>query len=343
MKVMENQTWTWIVPQKAKSQRRADLYVFKTLLENPITFTGSRAQVQRLMTLDKIWGNEQPLKPNSKILPGMSIRVEWPKAEPLDLKAEPMPLEILFQDSDLAVVNKPAGLTVHPSPTQKEPTLVHGLLHSIKDLSGLGGKLRPGIVHRLDKLTSGAMVITKTDFAHTHLSRLFSQHQIIRKYWALCYGSPKNQKIESFIGRNPRDRKKMVSQAKGKRAVSHVRVLSRYQEHPQSAPFASLVEVTLETGRTHQVRVHLTQVGHSVLGDPLYGLPQDRQKKWTSLPSILQEYLSNDTPGQYLHARDLGFAHPHSLETLLFEAPLPERFSRLLELLKPFQKMELPR
>jgi 23S rRNA pseudouridine1911/1915/1917 synthase len=238
------------------------------------------------------------------------------------------------------VVNKPPGLTVHPSETQMENTLVHALLHHIKDLSGIGGVLRPGIVHRLDKDTSGALVISKTDQAHHKLTEIFAAHAIERRYWAIAYGSPdtgpgNDLKVDTLIGRNPNDRKRMTTEVRdGRRAVSHVRRLEEYAQ-ARAKPFASLLEVRLETGRTHQVRVHLTKLGHSLLGDPVYGTPSARHTKWLALPEDVRRVVET-LPGQALHARVLGFAHPITGAPLRFEAPPPEAFRLLLASLQRY-------
>jgi 23S rRNA pseudouridine1911/1915/1917 synthase len=234
-------------------------------------------------------------------------------------------------------LNKPPGLTVHPSSTQKDGTLVHILLHHVKDLSGIGGVLRPGIVHRLDKDTSGALVITKTDAAHQILTETFSKHDIERVYWALCYGVPKarTEKIESLIDRSPNDRKRMsMKVTTGRRAVTHFELVEAYGHHHKSA-FASFLSVTLETGRTHQIRVHLTGYGNSVLGDPVYGTPTERQPKWIALPREVQAAVKA-LPGQALHARVLGFTHPITGKKIRVEAEPPPGFQNLLSKLREF-------
>jgi len=231
------------------------------------------------------------------------------------------------------VVNKPQNLTVHPSTTQTEGTLVHILLHHIQDLSGMGGVLRPGIVHRIDKDTSGALVVTKTDAAHRKLTEDFAAHTIERVYWALCYGAPaasdKPTRIESWIGRNPKDRKKMSMKVKtGRKAITYYQPKMIFS-HPSKSPFACWLEVTLETGRTHQVRVHLTGVHHSILGDPVYGTPTMHHPKWLALPENVRNAVKN-LPGQALHARILGFEHPITRKKLRFEAEPPEAFQKVL-------------
>ncbi len=299
----------------------------------------SRSQVQRLIEEGCATINGQPLKTSTKLQPDAVIEIRFPDPKSMELVPEDRPLDILYQDEHLVVINKPPGLTVHPSATQNEGTLVHALLHHIKDLSGIGGVLRPGIVHRIDKDTSGALVITKTDLAHQKLAEVFARHQIDRKYWALCYGSPHFPtgiyKVESLIGRNPTDRKKMTLNVKdGRKAITYLKKIEEYGTSNKK-PFASLIEATLETGRTHQVRVHLTSLHHSILGDPVYGSPTVHQTKWTALPKDVQAAVEK-LPGQALHARVLGFDHPITGQKLYFEAEPPQQFSELLKVLKNY-------
>jgi 23S rRNA pseudouridine1911/1915/1917 synthase len=327
--------WTWVTPS---NQERADVAIFEALEKQEgrsdlPTPKLSRSQIKRLIEEGQITSNGVALKANSRIKQGIEIRVEFPPPKPTTLVPENRPIEILFEDQHLLVVNKPQGLTVHPSPSQMEGTLVHILLHHIKDLSGIGGTLRPGIVHRIDKDTSGALVITKTDAAHIKLTETFSSHSIDRVYWALCYGAPPFSKtptrIESLIGRSPNDRKKMSMQVKeGRKAVTYFSTQKAFAVSSKK-PFASWLEVTLETGRTHQVRVHLTGLGYSILGDPVYGKPSTQHPKWLSLPTDIRSAVL-DLPGQALHARVLGFEHPITREKLRFEAEPPPQFNQLL-------------
>ena len=342
--------WTWTITlEHIATSERADKAIPIALeagyghwTQGQATQPGSftRSQIQRLIDEGKALGSDgKPLKANTKLKAGNHIKVEFPPAKPLELIPENRPLDILFEDEHLLIVNKPPALTVHPSDTQTEGTLVHALLHHIKDLSGIGGILRPGIVHRLDKDTSGALVITKTDATHVALSAVFARHDIERRYWALCYGDVETPelglKIESLLGRNPNDRKKMAMNVKeGRNAITWVTRLEAYGQ-PTKKPFASLVEAKLETGRTHQVRVHLTGIGHSILGDPGYGSPSDRHPKWLALPEEIRELVTK-LPGQALHARVLGFKHPITGKELRFEAEPPEAFRLLLEGIKRY-------
>lgn len=300
----------------------------------------SRSRIQKLMEDGRILAGGRPLRAGGRLRPGELVELFLPEPAPLELVPEDRPLEILFEDSHLIVINKPPGLTVHPSETQSNGTLVNVLLHHVRDLSGIGGALRPGIVHRIDKNTSGALVIAKTDEAHRRLVATFSRHDIERAYWALCYGSPPGGtetpvRIESRIGRCPTDRKRMANveagSARGRHAISVYRKLKEYSV-PRHPPHASWLEVTLGTGRTHQVRVQLTGVGHSILGDPTYGVPSDRQPKWLALPEEVRAAV-RALPGQALHARLLGFTHPVTGEKLRLEAEPPPGFALLLRTL----------
>ncbi len=338
--------WTWQASKQASEcSERSDLLLLKAIhdhaaeAEIPLL---TRNQLQRLMDGGFVTMNGRPLKANKKLQPGALVKIQFPPPLPTELVPEDRPLEILYEDEHLLVVNKPPGLTVHPSTTQMEGTLVHALLHHIQDLSGIGGILRPGIVHRIDKNTSGALVITKNDETHLKLSKIFSEHAIERAYWALCYGSPdvlsssKPTKIESLLGRSPTDRKKMSMTVKvGRPAISYFKKLEEYG-HSTKKPFASWLEVTLETGRTHQVRVHLTGLGHSILGDPVYGQPSSNQPKWQALPDSVKTTVSS-LPGQALHARVLGFQHPITGQPLRFEAEPPTGFRDVLNALKEYR------
>jgi 23S rRNA pseudouridine1911/1915/1917 synthase len=273
------------------------------------------------------------LKASARVRVGGRVEIAFPAPAPSRVQPEARELEVLYEDDDLLIINKPQGLTVHPSPTRLEGTLVGALLHRGGALSQVGGPLRPGIVHRLDKDTSGALVITKTDACHRKLALVFSRHEIERVYWALCYGSPERPqgKIESTLGRNPADRKKMAMNVKGgRKAVTHFR---RLEAFGRLKPFASWLELTLETGRTHQIRVHLTGLGNSILGDPVYGTPSERQPKWLALPEAVRAGV-RELPGQALHAKVLGFEHPMTGKKIHVEAEPPAGFQALLSLLK---------
>lgn len=342
--------WSWTVPQNQDEtplelSLRADKLLPQALDAGLGEWEGpsrplTRSAIQSLIDEGRAKADGRPLSPSKPLAPGARVEIVVPAPVELALEPEDIPFDVLYEDEHLIVVNKPPGLTVHPSETQKDGTLVHALLHKVKDLSGIGGVLRPGIVHRIDKDTSGALVVTKTDEAHQRLSEVFSRHAIEREYWALVYGSPafteKERRVESKIGRNPKDRKRMSMDVKdGRQAVTYVQCLERYGI-AEKKPFAALVRARLETGRTHQVRVHLTGLGHSLLGDPVYGTPSANQPKWTALPRDVQAAVEA-LPGQALHARTLGFAHPISGKPLVFEAPPPPEFQTLLDTLRAYR------
>jgi 23S rRNA pseudouridine1911/1915/1917 synthase len=334
--------WTWRVDGEIT---RLDRTITKAIEEGLGNWSGdpvpvSRSQIQRLIEQEKVWIDGKKAVFNSKLSDDSAVRIQFPPPLSVDLIPEDRPIEVLFEDKHILVLNKPAGLTVHPSETQRTGTLVHALLHHIKDLSGIGGELRPGIVHRIDKNTSGALVVTKTDEAHRKLVEVFAAHAIERIYWALAYGSPavNEGKIVTRIDRNPNDRKKMgVVEEGGREAITHYRRLQAYGlTGAGRRPFASWIEAKLETGRTHQVRVHLTHIGNSLLGDTTYGLPGPHQTKWQALPRDIQS-LVKGLPGQALHARVLGFEHPITGEKLYFEAEPPAAYVELMTALKKFE------
>lgn len=286
----------------------------------------TRSAVQRLVEAGRVTVDGAPAKPSLKLKGGERIVVEIPPPLPATPLAEQIPLEILYEDHDLIVVSKPAGMSVHPGAGRQEGTLVNALLGHCSDLSGIGGEVRPGIVHRIDKDTTGVLVAAKNDRSHHGLARQFKAHSIKRVYLALVYGSPKTDKgsIDTDIGRHPTDRKRMSGTARrGKRAVTHWKVTGRYGQ-------VSALELRLETGRTHQIRVHLSEAGHPLLGDPVYGSAG-------RLPGLKDPQLRALVKGlgrQALHARTLGFIHPASGEYLEFSAPLPEDMQHILDYLR---------
>ena len=314
-----------------ESSDRADKYLHEIFQENDDLVHLSRSQIQKLIDAGLILVSGKKITSKSKIIAGSEITVSIEPPSPLEVLPENIPIKILFEDEHLIVINKQPGLTVHPSDSQKSGTLVNALLYHVKNLSGIGGKLRPGIVHRIDKDTSGALVVSKDDLTHQGLSKLFSTHDIQRKYWALVYGSPKweTHTLKSTIGRNPTDRKKMaVNVEGGRQAISHFKKIQEFSL-PQKNPFSSMIEATLQTGRTHQVRIHLNHLGNSILGDPVYGTPSDSQHKWKALPENVRQAVQN-LPGQALHARILGFIHPITKKELYFEAEPFEAFEKTL-------------
>ena len=274
----------------------------------------SRSYVQKLLKnelvlVDNANARPRPVKASHRIKAGDNLRLSVPDATILPLEAEDIPLDILYEDDDLLVINKARGMVVHPAPGHHSHTLVHALLFHCQDsLSGIGGILRPGIVHRLDKDTSGALIVCKNDLAHQDISRQLKERSVERRYWAIVRGTVKddNGTIAAPIERHPKERKKMAVAKDGREAITHYRTLERFNKH-------SLLECRLETGRTHQIRVHLAHIAHPVLGDPLYGN--------TKQPDI---------GGQALHAKHLSFIHPTTGERHFFEAPLPGYFTDLI-------------
>ena len=276
----------------------------------------SRSYIQKVIKEGCVLANEQPLKANYKIQPEDTITIEIPDQKEPDIQPENIPLSILYEDSELLVVDKPKGMVVHPSAGHYTHTLVNALLfHCQGQLSGINGVLRPGIVHRIDMNTTGALVVCKTDRAHQSLALQLKDHSITRRYRAIVHGNLKEDEgtVTGDIGRHPTERKKMaVTQKNGKPAVTHYRVLERFGSF-------TYIECRLETGRTHQIRVHMSSIRHPLLGDDVYG------PKKCPFPGLR---------GQTLHAMVLGFLHPVSSEYMEFTAPLPEYFSEILDKLR---------
>ena len=275
----------------------------------------SRSGVQRLIEEGHVRLNGAAVKANYKLREKDIIDVEVPEAKTVEILPENIPLDILYEDKDVIIVNKPQGMVVHPAPGHTSGTLVNALMYHCKDeLSGINGEKRPGIVHRIDKDTSGVLMIAKNDAAHQSLAEQLAEHSITRKYNAIVFNGFQEDEgtVDQPIGRNPLDRKKMaVTQKHSRRAVTHYRVLERMGNF-------TFIEAQLETGRTHQIRVHMTFIGHPLLGDMVYG------------PKKQPFHLD----GQALHARVLGFVHPSTGQYMEFEAPLPENYEKLLMRLK---------
>ncbi|HFI0517522.1 TPA: RluA family pseudouridine synthase [Streptococcus suis] len=276
----------------------------------------SRSVANDQIKAGQVLVNGQVKKAKYTVQEGDIITYQVPEIEEIDYVAEDIPLDIVYQDEDVAVVNKPQGMVVHPSAGHTSGTLVNALLYHVKDLSGINGVLRPGIVHRIDKDTSGLLMIAKNDEAHTKLAAELKDKKSLRKYWAIVHGNLPNDRgvIEAPIGRSEKDRKKQAVTAKGKDAVTRFQVLERFGDY-------TLVELTLETGRTHQIRVHMAYIGHPVAGDEVYG-PRKTLKGH----------------GQFLHARTLGFTHPRTGEVVDFTAEAPAIFQDTLEYLRRIAK-----
>ena len=271
----------------------------------------SRSHIKKMIDEGQILLNGKNVKAGEKVKPGQKVSFDFEDVKPLEVEAEDVDFEIVYEDQDLLVVNKPQGLVVHPCSSTKSGTLVNGLMKRVKDLSGINGVLRPGIVHRLDKNTSGLMLVAKNDLAHVGLAKQIKDKTCHRTYIALCEGffKDKEGKIETFIERSKSDRKKMAVSDKGKLAITNYKVLKEYSKY-------SLVEFNLQTGRTHQIRVHCKQLGHPIVGDDVYGKGR------------------NDLNGQLLHSYKISFTHPRTNELMTFEIDLPEHFKQFLEKIK---------
>lgn len=275
----------------------------------------TRSAAQKLIEQGQVLRNGKPGKKNDKLNPGDIVEYTVPEAKPVDIVATEMPLDIIYEDDDVLVINKPKGLVVHPAAGHQEDTLVNGLLYAMgDDLSGINGELRPGIVHRIDKDTSGLLAVAKNDLAHTMLASQLKDHSMARTYDAIVCGSMKEDSgtVDAPIGRHPTDRKKMcVTQRNSKPAITHWEVVTRYKGYTH-------IRCKLETGRTHQIRVHMAYIGHPILGDTVYG-----HKK----PELGQS-------SQCLHAGALCFAHPRDGRPILVFAELPQYFKEVLEKLE---------
>lgn len=274
----------------------------------------TRSFLQKILKEGEVIVNGKSVKANYKLRKGDRIEFEIPEAVEPDIVAEDIPLSILYEDADMLVVDKPKGMVVHPAAGHYSRTLVNAVMYHCKgELSGINGVLRPGIVHRIDRDTTGSIIICKNDMAHNEIARQLKEHSINRRYRAIVTGVLKDEEgtIEGAIGRDKKDRKKMAITADGKPAVTHYRVLQRFKHY-------TYVECVLETGRTHQIRVHMASIGHPLLGDEVYGRRSDKYK----------------CEGQCLHAMTLGFHHPRTGEYIEVNAPLPPYFEHLLAVLE---------
>lgn len=273
----------------------------------------SRSYIQNLIEAEKVLVNNKLKKSNYKLNEGDNIAITIPEPAPLAVKPQDISLDIIYEDSDLIVINKPRGMVVHPAAGVFEDTLVNALLSHCKDLSGINGVTRPGIVHRIDKDTSGVLVVAKNDNAHNKLAQQLKDHSMNRIYMALTEGIIKEEQgtVDKPLGRHPIERIKIAVVKDGRRAVTHYKVLERYINN-------TLIECKLETGRTHQIRVHMSHIGHPIVGDPVYGFKKQKFK----------------LDGQLLHARLLGFIHPVTEKYMEFTAEPPEDFKKVLQILK---------
>lgn len=307
-----------------QSKKRLDHFL-STQLSNI-----SRAQLQRYIKEGCIYINGHcQTSQTYKVKEGDKINLNIPDPKETTIEKQNIPLNIVYEDEDLIIIDKPAGMVVHPAAGNYDQTLVNALMHHCGDsLSGIGGELRPGIVHRIDKDTSGLLVAAKNDYTHNHLSKQFKDHSIDRSYKALIWGklAPLSGTITGAIGRHPQNRKKMaiVAEGKGKQATTHYKTLKLFEKN------ISLVECTLETGRTHQIRVHLSSKGNPILGDALYGR-SEKNKLQNLNKSLLYKPLLPRR--QMLHACILGFVHPRNEQKLFFESKLPNDINELIKIL----------
>lgn len=291
-----------------EDNERLDLYLAQELDDL------SRSYIQKLIKEGLVKVNNKVVKARYIVSEGDYIQVYLPEPKELEIEPENIPIDIVYEDEDIAIVNKPQGMVVHPAPGNYKGTLVNALLYHLGSLSSINGIIRPGIVHRIDKDTSGLLMVAKNNLAHEELSKQLKAHTINRIYNALVDGNLKEDRgtIDAPIGRHPIDRKKMtVTDVNSKEAVTHFKVLERFGQY-------TLIEAKLETGRTHQIRVHMSFINHAVTGDPVYGGRNQRFK----------------TNGQLLHAKTLGFIHPRSGEYLEFDSSLPEHFTKVLNVLR---------
>lgn len=295
------------IVEKQEAGKRIDAY-----LSNKNEDT-SRVAIQRLIDEEKVLVNGKKTKASYKVQENDKITQEEEKPQEINLKAQDIPVEIIYEDKDIIVVNKPKGLVVHPANGNPDGTLVNAIMAICKDsLSGIGGEIRPGIVHRLDKDTSGILVVAKNDKAHINMSEQIKEHQVKKTYIALVRGIVKENEatINMPIGRSTKDRKKMAVTKNGKEAITHFKVLKRYPSEN-----CTLLEVRIETGRTHQIRVHLSQIGYPVIGDTTYSSGKNR---W-------------EVQGQCLHAKSLEFKHPITGKEMFLEAELPEYLQKIIK------------
>ncbi len=287
----------------------------------------SRTRIHQLLEENRILVNGKKIKPSHNVIPGERIEIHIPKPRKVEILQEDIPLDILYEDEQLLIINKPAGMVVHPAFGHSNGTLVNALLYHCDNLSGINGELRPGIVHRLDKDTSGLLVVAKDDYTHRHLSEQFSQRTAQRSYISILWGAfnKSEGRIETKFGRSPNSRKKMAVLSEGKTAITNYKVL-------EQLPLISFVELKLETGRTHQIRVHMTHIGHPVFSDYDYGGRQNGAKALSKSDRKIAEEYFNCLRRQALHAQNLGFEHPRTGQKVYYTSPVPNDIDGLLTL-----------
>lgn len=308
---MTSEKLEFMVPEES-DHARIDVF-----LAHSLELDFSRSYIQKLIRAGHVRVNGLAIRPNHRVRPDESIELEIPEPEKLDLEAEDLPLPILYEDSSLAVVNKPAGMVAHPGGGHRQGTLVNALLHHIRDLSSIGGTERPGIVHRLDKDTAGLMLVAKEDLAHRFLMEEFAGRRVVKRYTALCSGKPREDHgvIDGPIGRHPTYRHKMTVRDGGRQAITEFRLTRVW--HTPTGVF-SLMDILLHTGRTHQIRVHLSSSGLPIVGDPLYS------KKW-------EKY---GVPYLLLASVFLEFTHPRTGERMSFQTPVPQHIADFIKKLE---------
>ena len=307
---MDKNEWQTVVVEEEDEGKRIDKFLSEFMPDM------SRSYIQKLFGTGNVMRNEMGVKPGYKICAGDKISISIPEAVEPKIEPENIPLEILYEDQDVILINKQKGMVVHPAAGHYSGTLVNALMYHCHDqLSGINGVLRPGIVHRIDRDTTGVLIVCKNDMSHNNIAAQLKQHSITRRYYAVVYGNIKEEDgtVNAPIGRHPTDRKKMaINYKNGKEAVTHYRVVERFGKY-------TWIECRLETGRTHQIRVHMSSIGHPLLGDTVYGP--------TKCP---YGFLT----GQTLHAYILGFIHPRTGEYMEFCASLPDYFERLIRILR---------
>lgn len=327
MKIVSTREYKFTAPD-GQAKERIDVFL-TSKIEN-----ATRTKIQKLIEARLVLVNDEPVKQNYKVKPKDNIHVIIPiTPRPERAEPEPIELDIIYEDDYVIVVNKPAGMTVHPAYGNYTGTLVNALLYHTQKLSSLNEPGRPGIVHRIDKDTSGLLVVAKDDYSHAFLAAQFAKKKIEREYWLICWGILKEKKgrIENYIGRSKNDRKKfsVVEDGTGKLAITNYEVMEEFE-------FASLVKANLETGRTHQIRTHFAFLQHPIFGDATYGgrkinfggyLPKYK-RKIEELLTVLNR--------QALHAKTLGFIHPHSKKLMRFDSPLPDDFQKALNILRNY-------